>query len=219
MPRPRFHKLPEHKRLRILEAAAQAFATSGYEGTSLNQILDSAAISKGAAYYYFDDKADLFATVVDHYFREHIDADDALFDSMTADSFWSTLDKWYRKFLELYAEQPWAMGLMRAVWRLPLASREVGALQPLFEMGQRFFRGLVRRGRELGAIRTDLPESLLVAWLTGLDLATDRWMAEHLKALDGQTVEGLIHIGMDLLHRLFDPPGGTGSFSPSGGFS
>ena len=57
MPRPRFNKLTAEKRESILEAAAKEFATHGFEGASLNQILSNAGISKGAAYYYFDDKA------------------------------------------------------------------------------------------------------------------------------------------------------------------
>ena len=57
MPRPRFQKLAEEKRHHLLETAAKAFAAHGYEGASLNQILEQAGISKGATYYYFDDKA------------------------------------------------------------------------------------------------------------------------------------------------------------------
>ena len=62
MPRPRFEKLPVEKQEQILEAAAKEFTAHGYDGASLNRILEEAGISKGAAYYYFDDKADLYAT-------------------------------------------------------------------------------------------------------------------------------------------------------------
>ena len=40
MPRPRFYKLSAPKRERILEAAAKEFTAHGYDGASLNQILD-----------------------------------------------------------------------------------------------------------------------------------------------------------------------------------
>ncbi len=65
MPRPRFNKLAPEKRERIMEAAAKEFAAYGYEGASLNRILEQAEVSKGAAYYYFDDKADLFVSATD----------------------------------------------------------------------------------------------------------------------------------------------------------
>lgn len=60
MPRPRFQKLSIEKQQAILEAAAREFSAHGYEGASINKILETAQLSKGAAYYYFDDKADLF---------------------------------------------------------------------------------------------------------------------------------------------------------------
>ena len=40
MPRPRFSKLEPEKRKRILAAAAEALVTHGYEGVSLNQIIE-----------------------------------------------------------------------------------------------------------------------------------------------------------------------------------
>ncbi len=64
MPRPRFDRLDPDKRRRILAVAAEEFAARGVGNASLNRIIDHAGISKGAAYYYFDDKADLFATVI-----------------------------------------------------------------------------------------------------------------------------------------------------------
>ena len=67
MPRPRFARLTAAKRERIMEAAAKEFAAHGYEGATLNRILVEAGISKGAAYYYFDDKADLYLTALLHY--------------------------------------------------------------------------------------------------------------------------------------------------------
>ena len=73
MPRPRFEKLSPEKREQILETSAKEFAANGYEGASLNQILAKAGISKGAAYYYFDNKADLYVTTTHtHYAIELI---------------------------------------------------------------------------------------------------------------------------------------------------
>ncbi len=96
MPRPRFHKLPEEKQERILEAAAREFTAHGYEGASLNKILTAAGISKGAAYYYFDDKADLFTTAVQHYGQELFAA--TAFDpaELAVDDFWEALTGLYR---------------------------------------------------------------------------------------------------------------------------
>ena len=52
-------------RQHILDAALRSFARYGYAGTSVQQIVDDAGVSKPALYYYFTDKADLFQDLVD----------------------------------------------------------------------------------------------------------------------------------------------------------
>lgn len=46
-------------RLKLLETAAVAFAESGYEGTSLSELLRRSQVSRGAFYFHFVSKEDL----------------------------------------------------------------------------------------------------------------------------------------------------------------
>ena len=66
MPKDRFQRLAEEKRLRILDAAIWEFAEHGYHGTSMRQIAERAGIAKGLTYYYFDSKEDLFSFLVEY---------------------------------------------------------------------------------------------------------------------------------------------------------
>ncbi len=52
-------------RQHILRAALKSFAQCGYAGTSVQQIVSEAGVSKPALYYYFADKAGLFQALVD----------------------------------------------------------------------------------------------------------------------------------------------------------
>ena len=63
MPRPRFQNVDPAVREQLLSVAAREMARAGYEGASLNRIIVESGLSKGVFYYYFDDKADLAATV------------------------------------------------------------------------------------------------------------------------------------------------------------
>jgi AcrR family transcriptional regulator len=54
---------PETRR-QILRAALKHFANAGYAATSVQQIVGDAKVSKPALYYYFKDKAGLFAALV-----------------------------------------------------------------------------------------------------------------------------------------------------------
>jgi AcrR family transcriptional regulator len=52
------------RRAAILDAAMEAFATSGYHGTSIDDIASAAAISKALIYEHFESKQDLHATLI-----------------------------------------------------------------------------------------------------------------------------------------------------------
>ena len=53
-------------RARILAAAAGLVRERGVAGTSLDEVIERAAVSKGQLYHYFQDKADLLRAVVAH---------------------------------------------------------------------------------------------------------------------------------------------------------
>jgi TetR/AcrR family transcriptional regulator len=52
-------------RQQILNAALKRFAEKGYAGTSVQEIVDAARVTKPSLYYYFQNKADLYCALVD----------------------------------------------------------------------------------------------------------------------------------------------------------
>lgn len=50
---------------RILRAAESLFARQGYDSTTIDQVARAAGLTKGAVYYFFKNKAELFCTIVD----------------------------------------------------------------------------------------------------------------------------------------------------------
>ncbi|MBN1303113.1 MAG: TetR/AcrR family transcriptional regulator [Anaerolineales bacterium] len=55
----------QETRGRILEAAAQVFAAKGYHDTKVDDIVSKSKTSKGAFYFYFPSKQDIFMALVD----------------------------------------------------------------------------------------------------------------------------------------------------------
>jgi len=139
VPRPRFARLPAEKKAAILEAAALEFGALGFADASINHILEVAGISKGAAYYYFDDKEDLFLTVVRH-FSAQLGIDDLrdLADQLTAEKFWSGLAELFRIPLASSFESPTAFGVLRAageLWRTKPQGEDPWPLSPRSSSG------------------------------------------------------------------------------------
>lgn len=50
---------------RILAAAERLFAEQGFDSTTVDQVAQEAGLTKGAVYYFFKNKADLFCQLID----------------------------------------------------------------------------------------------------------------------------------------------------------
>lgn len=57
---PSFERIAGHKRDRIVTAALEEFATSGFAAASTNRIVENAGISKGSLFKYFGSKEELY---------------------------------------------------------------------------------------------------------------------------------------------------------------
>ena len=205
MPRPRFEKLSLEKRERILEAAAREFAAQGFDGASLNQILAQAEISKGAAYYYFDDKADLFITAVSYYSQLMMGDLELEIQALTAENFWPTLGEQYRQQFHQALDRPWLFGLFKAAGSLvPNASSEERLAAFSAEM-QTMLRSLLSQGQSLGLIRTDLADDFLYALVLGIDEAHDHWLLPQWPEMNAADVETAVQRIIDLLQRSLTP--------------
>ncbi|MCH5169757.1 MAG: TetR/AcrR family transcriptional regulator [Oscillospiraceae bacterium] len=60
-----FDNIPPEKRARVIDAATKEFAKKGYHDASVSSIAAKAGISVGAIYKYFENKQDLFLTIID----------------------------------------------------------------------------------------------------------------------------------------------------------
>lgn len=205
MPRPRFAKLDPAKKEAILTAALEAFASHGFDGASYNQIIEKAGISKGAMYYYFDDKEDLFATVVRHELEDILQHFHTLPEVSSAEEFWQMLVELMTQAQSYVVTEPLRMKLMKSLMRLRSEGRRNPVIRDLYELGEQFSGQLIKQGQAVGAVRTDLPTELLVALVTAVDDAGDAWMIEN---VDMSAVDQMGHyasIFTDLLRRLLEP--------------
>jgi len=209
MPRPRWSRLDPAQQTRILEAAADDFASAGFHEASLNRILATAGLSKGAAYYYFDDKQDLFLTLVETRVG-------AVLRAVTADSplpdadFWSWCEQLTWGIFGGLMQDPQSSALARELYAMLPGGRSPRAAETWAAVSQ-WTERLLARGQALGEVREDLPLSLLASLALGLGVALDRWA---LDAMEGAHDEGwpgeadmdrLMGPSIDLFQRLLRP--------------
>lgn len=201
MPRPRFRKLERARQEAILLAAAEELAAHGYRGASLNRVLAEVGVSKGAFYYYFDDKADLFAAVFSWMDEGFFEGMDAALGSLRADTFWEQLAELSHRFLEVVMHKPWVVGVARAFYSLTEEERSAGAIGAYLADRSQWIDRLVARGQELGAVRDDLPVPLASRVAFAVGAVFDRWMFDRWEELDHEDVERLFHLSFDVMRR------------------
>jgi len=209
MARPRFENLDLETRKRILESAGVEFAARGFEGTSLNQLLDQLGISKGSFYYYFDDKEDLFTTVVDHAWATVVLFEELDLGELEAASFWTTLESLMREARARIHANPWLVGFTRLMYDPPQTVGIREALTQKFNEARQWQADLILRGQEVGAVRSDLPAELLQVLLVGADEAGDRWMVENWERFEEDEVERLLEEVFAIFRRMLEPASGT----------
>jgi len=63
-------KKGEQTKERLLKCAEQAFSKKGYYETQISDIVKMARVAKGTIYQYFENKEDIFTTLLEQYMRE-----------------------------------------------------------------------------------------------------------------------------------------------------
>src|SRR3954466_10503134 len=169
MPRPRYERAAPELKTAILAAARQELGSAGYEGASLNRILDEAGLSKGAFYYYFDDKDDLVATVLLDMYRPAAQQMDAFANPKTVKAFWAGAERINRRQLDAMEASRETMEVASTIGRAALGNQALAAkIMPAFAPFVTAFLQFLRRGQELGAVRKDLTPEVMLAVITGI---------------------------------------------------
>lgn len=206
MSRPRFEKLAPERQQKLFDSAAEEFGEKGYDAASLNRILEKSGMSKSSLYYYFEDKADLFTTMLERslafLFREIGGLD---IDKLTAETFWSEFEGLYRRSVVFMNKHPWYLKLGRVFYRLRGEPKGGAPTGKIFQAARQWIAAIVRRGQELGVVRTDLPESLLVDSAMGLGEALDRWTVAHWDEMTEDERFGMARDQIGLFKRLLAP--------------
>lgn len=203
MARTRFQNLDPEKQEAILQAAAEEFGEQGFEGASINRIIRTSGMSKGSVYYYFEDKADLFSTTLEHSIQRFADEIGWLsLEVLGHDEFWDALLELTHRSVALARRSEWWIRLLRSYHRLRQEGSPQEAVERLVELARGWWRTIITRGQVLGLIRDDLPLDLLVETAMGADDAGDRWMMERWDDFSDEELRRIVDARVDLLRDM-----------------
>jgi len=203
MARNRFDNLDPKKQEAILQAAGEEFAERGFHGASINRIIKNSGMSKGSVYYYFEDKADLFATTLERSIQRLMEEIGWFsLEILGPDEFWDAVLELTHRSVDWAQRNDWWMKLGKAFHRLHQEAGTGAATMRLLEAGKGWWRSIIDRGQVLGVIRTDLPQDLLVEIVMGADQGGDRWMMEHWEGFSEEDIKKIVDGRVDLLRDM-----------------
>lgn len=148
-----FMKIPEEKRGRIIDAAVIEFAEHGYDNANTNKIAQNAHISVGSLFQYFENKEDLFMTIVKYCSQLLMKA----FEEVVVenDSFFVTIEKILRKVINESRKAPNIVKLyfeMSSPSKTHIVQRTVNELE---SYSCNLYCSIIRKGQQQGVIRKD----------------------------------------------------------------
>lgn len=169
----------EHQKDRLLEAATTEFAVNGFEATSVQKVASAAGVSKAKVFYYFDNKEDLYAQVLDQTLQPLLTPLESLPQANSAESFWASLESGLDFAFEFGRRDPYAAALIRDLYR---RSGDSTSLLRLLDRARAAIGNWLCHGQQIGAVRTDLPMPMLAEAVVGALVHVDRWLASYNEA-------------------------------------
>ena len=202
MPTKRFENMNTERKKKILDTARAEFTRNGYEVASLNTIVREAGISKGSLYYYFEDKTDLYLTVLGNFMEEVNRKIGGVGIGEFTDDFWSDVENYINSMIKIAREYPDLVQLFRGLYYLSVSRSRPELIAEFYNNGKAITADIVKRGQEEGAVRKDIPLDLLVNIIFSLGEAMDFWLLERWDKFEPEEIEEMPSLYMELFRRI-----------------
>ena len=160
MPTATYFKLPEEKRKRIYQAAANEFAKRNVEAANLANIVAEAKISRGSLYQYFRDKEDLYIYVVESMREKRAQYVKPAFDLYKKEPFLVFFEELYTRDIEFLLKHSQQLEIGKHLY-----GHVYGVSNQLIQKYQNHYRGIFHIGidydMDRGIIRPDVNRTVL----------------------------------------------------------
>lgn len=160
-------------RQRILEAAVEAFASRGFHDTKVSDIVDRSRTSKGAVYFHFPSKKDIFLGLVDEFaglLEDRLEgalasADSGLEKVNAALSICLDTFTRYRKLAKIFLIQAAGLGQEFEEKRLEIHRRFIDIIEDQ-----------LRSAQQEGSLSGIDPEITAYAWMGAINEVVISWV-------------------------------------------
>lgn len=198
-------------RERILETAAQLFATHGYADTSLAQVARDAQVSKALVLWYFETKDQLFRTALQHFLAPYAIDEGKLLGLNAGEQ----LEKLINDYSEFIAENVDSVKFMlgQVVREEESSKGLVAHVSELYRVYRGLLATILERGQQTGQFHTQVQPTedaaLIMATLNGV-LVQQIVEPENMDTMRGLLTRAKQVIATHLTHHPGSPNTGFG---------
>ena len=107
--------LQDIRKDQIMTAAQVVVASKGYDQTRMDDIVEKAQLSKGAIYWYYKSKKDIYLSLIDYWFNEY--SAGVLKSLEDKDSSSEQLKSLFEYFVDQFDQNPDTFKIMVEFWR------------------------------------------------------------------------------------------------------
>lgn len=188
---------PSESRERILAAAVSVFARKGFQRASLDEIAAEAELTKGAIYWHFRSKNDLFSSLLQYRFQQHTapladDLERAL-AAPTAQARQQAIAAMLRDMLNRFHDNAdWPRLYLEFVSRTR-DEQIASSMAHLYDHGRLLAKEMVTRLVKAGITDPDLDaDTVSIFWCALIDGFMLTWVMKPETFADDQLVERIV---------------------------
>ncbi len=163
-------------------------------------------MSKSSFYHYFRNKQDLFTQILNDALLPILSARSS-FDvsQLDRENFWPVITVMADELSRMADRSPQLVTVGRMFYRCHENPDERALTHEIMQISLDWLRDLIKRGQQLGLLRQDLPENLIIDMVVSLAMSMDRWFLEHWDEMDDRLRRTLNDKAIDLFRRLLAP--------------
>lgn len=152
---------------KILDTAAVIFSERGYKGTSMREIAEELNITKAALYYHFPGKEQIFMGCISRSMEHVVNNMENL--AAKDEDIWQKLEKMINSMYNFSSLHPHIFRLFRMIMNQSF-DREIDKkmLHDYFGRLQKAIRNMLEKAVEQGELRSDIPQGLMSAAISGM---------------------------------------------------
>ena len=160
--------LQDIRKDQIMNAAQIVVASKGYDQTRMDDIVEKAQLSKGAIYWYYKSKKDIYLSLIDYWFNEY--SAGVLKSLEDKDSSSEQLKSLFEYFVDQFDQNPDTFKIMVEFWRT--SGLDVDFNNKLHEIYSQFLEyiiDIIKNGIESGEFKEVDPRITALSILINIE--------------------------------------------------